>query len=39
MFLKQYKENLNKIQSFIGQELDKDGIASCIDKSLYRNKV
>lgn len=41
-----YKEVLNnheeiskKIEAFIGQELDKDGMAQCIDKSLYRNRA
>ena len=33
------EENIDKIQSFIGQDLDKEAMASCIDKTLYRNKV
>ena len=41
-----YKEVLNntdeiteKIEAFIGQELNKEEMAKCVDKSLYRNRV
>ena len=30
---------LNKIEAFIGLELDKEAMESCIDKSLYRTKA
>jgi predicted AlkP superfamily phosphohydrolase/phosphomutase/tetratricopeptide (TPR) repeat protein len=30
---------VSKVSSFIGQELDLDAMASCVDKTLYRNKV
>ncbi|MEZ4792701.1 MAG: alkaline phosphatase family protein [Gelidibacter sp.] len=30
---------INKVISFIGQDLDKASMAKCVDKSLYRNKV
>ena len=29
---------LSKIEEFIGVSLDKEEMATCIDKSLYRNK-
>lgn len=41
-----YKEVLNdpevymeKIQAFIGLDLDKEAMAKCVDKTLYRNRV
>ncbi|MEZ4801813.1 MAG: alkaline phosphatase family protein [Gelidibacter sp.] len=33
------EEAVNKIISFIGQDLDKESMAKCVDKTLYRNKV
>jgi len=33
------EESLEKVVSFIGVEMNKDQMASCVDKSLYRNKV
>lgn len=32
------KEMIGKVESFIGQALDKEEMEKCIDKSLYRNK-
>ena len=41
-----YKDVLNnidevteKVNSFVGTDLDKNAMASCVDKSLYRNQV
>lgn len=33
------EEIVNKVQEFIGQPMDIDAMMSCVDKSLYRNKV
>ena len=33
------EESLEKVVSFLGVEMNKDQMASCVDKSLYRNKV
>ncbi|MBT8274231.1 MAG: alkaline phosphatase family protein [Bacteroidia bacterium] len=30
---------LNKIEAFIGKELDKEAMESCVDRSLYRTKA
>ncbi len=32
-------EVVSKVISFVGVEMDKEAMANCIDKSLYRNKV
>jgi hypothetical protein len=37
--LENSEESINKINAFIGVNLNKDKMAECIDKSLYRNKV
>lgn len=33
------EKNIEKVQLFIGKDLNKYAMAKCIDKSLYRNKV
>ncbi|HMB99822.1 MAG TPA: tetratricopeptide repeat protein, partial [Flavobacteriaceae bacterium] len=37
--LENTSESIDKINAFIGLDLNKDEMAKCIDKSLYRNKV
>lgn len=32
-------EAINKVISFLGVDMDKEAMANCVDKSLYRNKV
>ena len=32
------QEIIEKVTSFIGVEMDKEKMAKCVDKSLYRNK-
>lgn len=32
-------EAINKVISFLGVNMDKEAMANCVDKSLYRNKV
>ena len=33
------KENISVIEKFIGEKLDKEAMESCIDRSLYRNRL
>ncbi|EDM43739.1 type I phosphodiesterase/nucleotide pyrophosphatase [unidentified eubacterium SCB49] len=37
--LEKPQEMAKKVSEFVGLELDIDAMASCVDKSLYRNKV
>ncbi len=37
--LEHTKESVDKVISFIGIEMDKEAMANCVDKSLYRNKA